>query len=256
MNKPVNIRCICVDDEALARKGLRRHLNKFNNIELIGEFADGDELLNNLVTDVDVIFLDIEMPRRNGFELLKHLPKPLPIIIFVTAYDHYAIQAFEYQALDYVLKPIDEARFQQVIARIRTLVNQKMQQHSSVQLIEKIQQLEGQIQQPEPEISVKTDEGYFQVKLNELLYLEAAGDHVALHFSHSQLLTRATLKTYQEQLVAHEFRQIHKSYLVNMNKIKQVSKARFGDFNLTLSNDVQLRVSRTYKAAICRLINK
>lgn len=262
----MKIRCIGIDDEPFARKGLARHLSQFSDFELIAQFADADELLtqwtdNTETSSVDVLFVDIEMPRCNGFELIKRLPKPLPVIVFVTAYDQYAIKAFESQALDYVLKPINENRFNQVIARIRSLLMQQQQLQSSQQMLATISQLERQIYQPEPEISVKTDEGYFQVKLQDVLYLEAAGDHVALHFESkdsksTQLLTRATLKTYLNQLVEHDFRQIHKSYLVNLKKIVHINKTRFGDYQLTLSNNALLRVSRTFKEAISGLIDR
>lgn len=262
----MNIRCIGIDDEPLARKGLARHLNQFTEFELVAQFADADELLtqwskNTEISSVDVLFVDIEMPRCNGFELLKRLPKPLPIIVFVTAYDQYAIKAFESQALDYVLKPINEIRFTKVIKRIEDLILQQQQLQSSNHLLATVAQLEQQIYQPEPEISVKTDEGYFQVKLQNVLYLEAAGDHVALHFESKdskskQLLTRSTLKNYLNQLVDYEFRQIHKSYIVNLKKIVHINKTRFGDYQLTLCNNVTLRVSRTFKEAISGLVDR
>ena len=250
----MTIRCISIDDESLARKGLALQLNRYSDFELVGQFSDPQELLINLPVDIDLMFVDIEMPRLNGFDLLKQLPQPLPIIVFVTAYDQYAIRAFENQALDYVLKPIDQRRFEQVIKRVRDIFEQQKQVESSDKLLKTIDELQSQIAQPEPELSVKTDEGYFQIKLNELYYLEAAGDHVCLHFENKQLITRGTLKKYEVQLTEKGFCRIHKSYIVNARKVRQLTKARFGDYQLSLLNGIELRVSRNYKSVLSKFV--
>lgn len=249
----MSIRCITVDDEPLAREGISMALAQFNDFKLIAEFGDVDSTLAGLPENIDVVFVDIEMPRKNGFTLLEQWQGALPLIVFVTAYDQYAIKAFESQALDYVLKPIDEVRFEKVVARIRQQHAQHRStpyQHETEHLRTIISGLKQKLAEQEAEICVKTDEGYFQVKLAELLYLEAVGDHVCFHFVNKQLITRNTLKYYVAQLHEHNFHQVHKSFLVNANHVKQVIKLRFGDHQLLLSNAEKLKLTRHYKTSI------
>lgn len=253
----MNIRCISVDDEPLAREGIRIALSNYKDFELIAEFGDVDSTLSNLPTNLDVIFIDIEMPRQDGFSLLSQWPGALPLVVFVTAYDKYAIKAFENQALDYVLKPIDEQRFEKVIDRIRQQFHQRQISPSlkeTEHLRKVINGLKQKLVAQEAEICVKTDEGYFQIKLAELLYLEAVGDHVCFHFNGKQLITRNTLKYYIAQLQEHNFYQVHKSFLVNAEHVKQVIKLRFGDHQLLMSDTTKLKLTRHYKSVIEHLI--
>ena len=245
----MSIRCICVDDEPLARQGLRLALAPYDDFELVVAFGAADEALANLPEGIDVVFLDIEMPRQNGFEMLKNWPGVPPLVIFVTAYDQYALKAFEEQALDYVLKPIDEDRFAQVVVHIRERLSQN---RDTDYHLKTISSLEAKLD--EATISVKTDEGYFRIKLSDCLYVESVGDLVCLHMVDRQLISRGTLKKYLVELSNHRFYQVHKSYLVNAKHVKQISKLRFGDQLLVLSNEKELRVSRRYKSVIGELI--
>lgn len=261
MDKQVlNLRCVCVDDEPLAREGMSMALAPFDDLELVAEFGDVDEALASMPSDVDVLFVDIEMPRQDGFALLQQWPGALPMVVFVTAYDQYAIKAFESQALDYVLKPIDENRFAQVVTRIRQQhrQNQKLDTTQNTdntdRLLKIISGLKQKLVKQEAEICVKTDEGYFQIKLSELLYLEAVGDHVCLHFANKQLITRDTLKKYIAQLQEHDFHQVHKSFLINALHVKEVIKLRFGDHQLLMSDATKLKLTRHYKSAIKHFI--
>ena len=250
----MTIRCICVDDESLARKGIEIALAAYPDFELIGQYSSADHLMENIPEDIDVLFVDIEMPRTSGFEMLEQWPLPLPLVIFVTAYDQYAIRAFENKALDYLLKPIDDERFRNVVERIRIMINQQQRVISADEILQTISDLKKQIVKQEAEICVKTDEGYFQIKLSDLIYLEAAGDHVCLHFESNQLITRYTLRKYLGDLSEHGFYQIHKSFMVNAKHVKQVLKRRFGDYHLELSNGSKLRLSRHYRSAVKNFI--
>ncbi len=247
------IRWLSIDDEELARKGLAMALSIYPDFECIKQHGNVDDLLNDFPTKIDVLFVDIEMPGLSGFELLNILPKPLPLVVFVTAYDQYAVKAFENQALDYLVKPINKNRLAQVVERIRQNLQQQKQVISSEQLLQTINHLKQQVHSKDAEICIKTDDGYFQVKVNELLYLEAAGDHVCLHFSNSHLITRDTLKNFVARLNEQGFYQIHKSFMVNLSHVKQFTKLRFGDYELVLSNDNKLRLSRNYKSVISYL---
>jgi len=246
----MNIRCICVDDEPMARKGIALALKPFCEFELIADFSSAEDLLSNYPNNVDVLFVDIEMPRINGFELLKRLPQPLPLIIFVTAYDQYAIKAFEAEALDYVLKPIEEDRFTQVIARINRQMEQPKDSKKNDKLLKIVNALQQKLQKDEATISIKTDDGYFRIKLTDLLYVESVGDHVCFHLINQQLISRNTLKAYVIELAEHDFHQIHKSSLVNAKHVTKLEKLKFSDYQVELSNHTILRVSRRYKTAI------
>lgn len=246
----MTFRCICVDDEPMARKGIALSLKPYPDFELVAQFGSADELLANMPENIDVLFVDIQMPRTNGFELLQQWPGPLPIVVFVTAFDQYAVKAFEQQALDYLLKPIDEDRFAQVITRIRESLAGQDKTVKTDQLMQTIANLKQKLQNKGAALSVKTDEGYFRIHMNELLYIEGVGDHVCLHLADRQLLSRDTLKKYVAQLSEHGFYQIHKSFLVNREHVKQVAKLRFGDHQIVLSDNRQLRLSRRYKSAI------
>ncbi|NQZ82205.1 MAG: response regulator transcription factor [Colwellia sp.] len=247
------IRWLSIDDEALARKGLAMALSLYPDFECIKQYSDVEDLLNDLPIKIDVLFVDIEMPSLSGFELLNVWPEPIPLVVFVTAYDQYAVQAFENQALDYLVKPIKQNRLGQVVERIRGNLQQQKQATSSELLLQTINNLKQQIHSNEAEICIKTDDGYFQVKVIEVLYLEAAGDHVCLHFANSHLITRDTLKNFLARLNEYRFCQIHKSFMVNLSHVKQFAKLRFGDYELVLSNDIKLRLSRNYKSVISQL---
>jgi len=244
------IRCICIDDEPMTRKGIALAIKPYNELELVADFTSGEDLLNNYPDNIDVLFVDIEMPRLNGFELLQKLPSPLPLIIFVTAYNQYAIKAFEAEVLDYVLKPIEEERFAQVVTRIKKQLGQPQDTKKNDNLLKIVNALQQKIQKNEATISIKTDGGYFRIKLSDLLYIESVGDHVCFHLNNQQLISRNTLKHYVLELAEHGFHQVHKSSLVNAKHVIKFEKRGFGDYQLELSNQVTLRVSRRYKSSI------
>lgn len=247
----MTIRCICIDDEPNARQGLAYALKQYDDFELVAQYGAADTFLaaleENKVTNIDVLFVDIEMPRMNGFEMLSQFKGVLPIVVFVTAYDKYAVQAFEQQALDYILKPINDERFAQVITRIRHSLRQPKSVENVTELRKKINLLREKVRANEAKISVKTEEGYFRVKLSEVLFIEAVGDHVCIHLTNQQLITRNTLKHYKLELAEFNFEQIHKSTLVNIKHIVKYEKLRFSDYQIELSNHHHLRLSRRYK---------
>ncbi len=244
------IRCLCIDDEPHARQGIKLALAPYKDFQLIGQFGSAEEVLESDLSDIDIIFLDIAMPRKNGFAMLEEWQGPLPLIVFVTAYNQYAIKAFEQQALDYILKPIDENRFATVIDRARIALIQKNQSAHSGVMLKTIETLQQQITKTSKSISVKTDEGYFRIKVGQIIYIESVGDHVCIHLQDRQLITRQTLKYYCAELSEFGFYQVHKSYLANAQHIKQAIKLRFSDYQLILSNDKHIRLSRRYNSAL------
>ncbi|WDE08517.1 response regulator transcription factor [Thalassomonas viridans] len=248
------IRCLSIDDEPHARQGVKLALAPYKDFQLVDQFGSVDEVLNADISDIDIIFLDIEMPRKSGFAILNEWQGPLPLIVFVTAYDQYAIKAFEQQALDYVLKPIDENRFADVIDRARKHVLQNNESANTESLLKTIETLKEQISKTAKSISVKTDDGYVRLKVSQIIYIESVGDHVCIHVQDRQLITRQTLKYYIAELSEFGFYQVHKSYLANAQHVKQAIKLRFSDYKLVLSNGKNIRLSRRYNSVLSQLI--
>ena len=246
----MSIRCLCVDDEPLAREGLTLALEPHNDFHLVNSFATVEEVLASESRDIDLLFLDIEMPRQNGFELLQQWSGPLPQVVFVTAYDHYAVKAFEQQALDYILKPIDQVRFAVMLERVRMRLSQAHRADRASTLLKAVKNLQSQVAKHEQSFSVKTDHGYFRVKLNEVICLESVRDHVCVHLSGRQLITRQTLKYFTATLADSGFYQVHKSFLVNKYHIERVTKLRFGDGELEMSDQRVIRLSRRFNSVL------
>lgn len=250
----MTIRAICVDDEPLARQGLSLALKAHSDFQLVADFGSVEEALESQLKNIDVMFLDIEMPRQTGFDLLRQWPGDLPLVVFVTAYNQYALKAFEEQALDYVLKPIDEERFAAVTDRIREQMARERKAIDTEELVNTVDALKRKLARREAAISVKTDEGYFRLELHDLIYIEAAGDHTFLYLQDKHLITRQTLKHYREELADHDFHQVHKSVLVNKKHVVKASPLGFGDHEVTLSNGATVRLSRRYKPALQKML--
>ncbi|NVJ99756.1 MAG: response regulator transcription factor [Alphaproteobacteria bacterium] len=250
----MTIRALCVDDEPLARQGLALALKQHPDFELVADYGSVEDALAAVHGDIDVLFLDIEMPRQSGFDLLKVWPRPLPLVVFVTAYNQYALKAFEEQALDYVLKPIDHERFAAVADRIRSQLEKDRRELEADDLVAAVESLKRKLARKEAAISVKTDEGYFRVELQDLLYIEAAGDHTFLYLPGRHLITRQTLKHYRDELADHDFHQVHKSVMVNAKHVVKASPLKFSDYELELTDGTKVRMSRRYKPALATLL--
>lgn len=197
------IKCVITDDEPIARKGLQGYIDKIDFLELVGVCEDA-VLLNSLLKQqpADLLFLDIEMPYVTGIDFLKNTPQA-PKVIFTTAYEQYAIKGYELDVLDYLLKPISFERFLKAANKAYdyfsgTTINQS------------------------DYLFIKTDNKLEKVNLNELLFVEAMENYVALYTPDKKLITHATLKALQEKLPANQFIQPHKSYLVNMQCIQSI----------------------------------
>lgn len=241
-------KCICIDDEPLARLGLETALRQYEQLELVASFASGIDAITDCPDNIDVMFIDIEMPMLNGFETLQRWPGKLPIVIFVTAYDQYAIKAFEHDALDYVLKPIQELQFARVVEKINKQLSHKQAVINAELLQQKIAQLAKNHPIHQKQISVKTDDGYFSINSKDILWLESVNDHVCIKLSSRELIVRSTLKQFIAELQDAGFEQIHRSYVVNESQVKKISRAKLADYEVEMSNGETLRMSRRYKS--------
>lgn len=247
------IRAVIVDDEPLGRTVIREMLRGEPDIELVGEAANGHEALELLSrTQPALLFLDVQMPEVDGFDLLGALDT-LPLVIFVTAYDQYAVRAFEVHALDYLLKPFDRERFGKAVQRAKEQLRQA--QHTAVN--ERILALlEAQkAQTPYLERLVIKHQGrVFFLKTADLDWVEAEGNYVKLHVGPTAYLLRETLSHLETQLDPQQFARLHRSHLVNLDRIRELQPWSHGEYRVLLHDGTELTLSRTYRERLHGLL--
>ncbi|RUO79341.1 LytR/AlgR family response regulator transcription factor [Pseudidiomarina taiwanensis] len=268
------IQALVVDDESLARRGLVVRLQEFEQIELLDECASAREALEKIRTlQPDLVFLDIQMPGMNGFELLRAVQKEglkLPLVVFVTAYDHYAIRAFEVRAIDYLLKPVDSERLGQSITRIAKSLERREQEQQHQRILELLADAIGEdceeilqslaagkevgsARYPE-HIAIKESGEITRVAINSIEWIDAAGDYMCIHAGNETHILRKTMKELEEELNPQRFQRIHRSAIVNMEQVEKLCSRQNGEYHLQLRNGKELKVSRSYKDRIKKLI--
>lgn len=200
--------CIIVDDEPIARKGIQKLLSNIPQLDLLESFNNAEAASIFIKdTEVDLIFLDINMPGTNGIEFARTIPKHT-LIIFTTAYSEYALDGFEVDAIDYLVKPIDQAKFRKAVDKAITYHSLLIEEDKNN--MEKIE---------EDYIFVKSDRRFLKVNLNEILFIEGLKDYIVIQMEDQRIITRMTIKNIQELLPQNIFLRINRSYIVNKNKI-------------------------------------
>jgi two-component system, LytTR family, response regulator len=245
----MKIRVLIVDDEPLARKGVALRLREHPDMEVIGMCADGKQALQRIVELApDLVFLDIHMPVMGGIEVLRSLPsETLPVIIFLTAFDEHALAAFEVQALDYLLKPIDDTRFFTALKRARRQIGLKHQSalntNASMTPGSNGGTRDGR---PLKRFAVRNGKDVTFVEIANIDWIEAAGDYAQLHAGGKVYLIRESLSTLEARLDPNDFLRIHRSAIIRVDRIVRITALANRDGYLTLRNGTSLRVSRSY----------
>ncbi|MCX6120928.1 MAG: LytTR family DNA-binding domain-containing protein [Ignavibacteriales bacterium] len=257
------IRVAIVDDEALARRAMRRALEEVSDVEVIGECSNGEEAIEMLSKiRPDLIFLDIEMPRLNGMELAQRLmEKGDPCIVFVTAYEKYALDAFKVQAADYVLKPINEFNIREAIERVADRIRQRRRQETDSRLDSIIQLIEQQKKDLQPagsldRLTIKNNGRIYFVETTSIDWIQAEGNYVTLHAGTVKHLLRIKMNQLEERLNPKQFFRIHRSTIVNIQSIKELRSYFNGTYMILLSGNTKIFSSRGYRENVEQILNQ
>jgi len=256
------IKALIVDDEPIARRNLRALLRGYPEVELIGECGSGAEAVRLIrAGPPDLLFLDVQMPEMNGFDVLKQIDLGIiPAVIFVTAYDQYALKAFDVQALDYLLKPFDDERFAQAIGRARTQLEQRATAGLKERLLALLEAEEkpSSVQPPayEEKFLIKSASRVFFLRAEEIDWIEAADYYVCLHTGGQSHVLRRTMADLEARLDPDRFCRIHRSTIVNIGRVREVQARQGGDYIVLLVDETELRLSRSRKEQIERILSK
>ena len=242
-------RILIVDDEPYARERIRDLLGSDPQCEIIGESGNGPETITFIEKQKpDLVFLDVQMPELNGFEVLENLNKDfLPQIIFVTAYDKYAIKAFEFHAIDYLLKPYTKSRFQKALQRAKEQIKLKkkgeINSHYLKELLYDIKSEQKYVER----LIIKSEGRIFFLKTDEIQWIESAHNYVILHSGKEKHFYRETMTGIEKKLQPEKFMRIHRSTIVNINFIKEIQPWFSHEQIIILKDGTKLTMSRTYK---------
>ncbi len=267
------IRTLLVDDEPLATRGLAIRLQAFDDIEIIGNSSNGRDAVKVIKEQKpDLVFLDIQMPGFDGFSVVRSLvgEVEIPLVVFVTAFDQYALEAFESHALDYLLKPVEESRLVEAIGRVRESMAQRNAIEQNSRLVAMIENMEhppkealtALLEQPQeikesrfdPHLRIK-DRGHITiVDVADVEFIDAAGDYMCIHVGEKTHILRETMKTMEKRLDPKIFQRVHRSTIVNLDKVREVRPHSNGECFLTLEGGNELKVSRSYKDVVGRFL--
>lgn len=261
------IRTIIVDDEPLAIQGLELRLAPFDEIEIIERCSNGREAIRAVRTHKpDLVFLDIQMPGFDGFSVVSGLSDiEMPLFVFVTAFTQHALKAFDAQAVDYLLKPVEDDRLAATIERVR----QRLAERQGVAGAERLKEILTEVApdalpddlagQPlasrfERMLNIKDRGQIFRIDVNEIERIDAAGDYMCIYTAEQTLVLRETMKDLEKRLDPRKFQRIHRSTIVNLDNIRSVKPHTNGECFLTLASGAQVKVSRSYRDVVARFL--
>ncbi len=242
-----NFKVLIVDDERLSRRRIRRLLTLEPECEVIGECQNGSEALAFLNrVGPDILFLDVQMPELDGFEVIRALTQLRPLIIFTSAYEDYALRAFEVQAFDYLLKPFDGRRFLDTLQRAKKQLRQERAGESDRRLVELMENLA--VPKPPPDrIAVRNNGRVVFVKLEEIDWIEASDNYVCLHCARETHVVRETMSELESRLNPAHFLRVHRSAIVNLDRIKELQPWFRGDYRVILRDGTELTLTKNHR---------
>ncbi len=252
------IRTLVADDEAPARLRLRHLLREQPGFELVGETANGRQTVEAIRTrQPELVFLDVQMPAPNGLQVCNEIgPEVMPAVVFVTAYDRFALQAFEVHAVDYLLKPIDRERFQKTLQLLRTRLRGGAREAGSdppwVALLASLQHAPRGVER----LALKVDGRVVFLRTAEIEWLEAEGNYVRMHVGAASHLSRGTLSAFEADLPRDQFLRLSRSVIVNLDAVRELQPLFYGDYAVRLRDGRQLTLSRNYRAGLDRLLSR
>ena len=247
------IRTLIVDDEPLARERVRSLVQDQPGLEVIGEASDGDQAIQAILHGVDgqqadLVFLDVQMPRRTGFEVIQAVgPDRMPAVVFCTAYDQYALKAFDVHAVDYLLKPFDRDRFEGAVDRARKHLDAADGGALKTELMQLVRDLQPAAVAKPDRLVVKSGGRLFFLRTDEIDWIEAAGNYVRVHVGKEAHLLRETMNSIEGRLDQKMFLRIHRSRMVNMERVKELHPWFNGDYAVILRDGTKLMLSRGYR---------
>jgi len=259
------IRALIVDDESLARRGLLIRLQGLPDVEVVGEASSGRTALEAIRRlEPDVVFLDIEMPGMTGLDVVGQLPaESMPLVVFVTAYDRYAVEAFEARAVDYVLKPVDDNRFAEALESVRRQLRQRSAMAQRDRLVQLMADLRGTADWPEdlaelkpedraatgpaPVLAVRQGRDIVRVPMAAIDWVDAAGDYMCVHAEGRTYILRGTMKSLEDALDPSVFQRVHRSTIVNLTRVERLRPHINGEFFLILAGGHEIKLSRTFR---------
>jgi len=256
------LRVLLVDDEPLARRGLRLRLAAHADVEVIGECAHGAAAIDFLRDHTcDLMLLDVQMPGLDGFATLAALPAAKrPLVVFVTAFDRHALRAFEAAAIDYLLKPVEPARLAQCLTRVRDVLHGKLADAQQARLLELLRQMSGSSEIDPPDrvaaaaptdvLAVRDGQRIVRVPIPSIRWIEAAGDYMCVNADDATHVLRSTLGELEAQLDARIFQRIHRSRIVNLQRVRALRPHMNGEYFLELDSGHEIKLSRSYRDKI------
>lgn len=267
------ISCLLVDDEQLAIRGLRLRLERFGDIQVIAEAKNGREAVKLIRSESpDLVFLDIQMPGLNGFDVIESVADTSQtLFVFVTAYDEFAVKAFEAHALDYLLKPVDQDRLEDTLRVVRKRIRQD-RAFSRTQHLEQALSAMGKLTPgrtkagavgapsnvPERDythrLNIKDRGRISVIDVNDIEWIDAAGDYMCVHVNDETHVMRETMKSLTKQLDPHIFKRVHRSAIVNLQKVTALTPHNNGECFLVLESGAEVKVSRSYRSVMNRFI--
>ncbi len=266
----MTIRTILVDDEPLAIQGLELRLAAHEDVEIIDKCQNGREAIRSIKTHKpDLVFLDIQMPGFDGFSVVQGMMEvEPPLFVFVTAYSDHAIRAFEANAMDYLMKPVDEGRLADTLERVR----QRLTEKRGVEEVEKLKEVLAEVAPEAAEelaasdgdvsasryeklINIKDRGQIFRVDVDTIEVVEAAGDYMCIKTADNTLVLRETMKDLEKRLDPRRFQRVHRSTIVNLDQVKQVKPHTNGECFLVLDSGSQVKVSRSYRDVVARFVH-